>query len=248
MRRVLAPIVVVGLVSLLFGCSTSDQPTEPAPTTQPPSAADVLTNSLNGVRTMPVHTVDKTETTGGTVVVEGDSDLPAKAIQLTITTAQVVEVRLLVDDVYLKAPGTAKPWTHIDITKLAENSALRGALDAAADIGLLGGLVSAKDLGGGKYEGTADLRKAAEAAANQGNRDNLQRQADLAGAGAAAVPFQATVDDQGRLTLLTYAITSPKAGTTRHTVTFSDWGKPVTVAKPPAGDTAEATPAQYAQF
>ena len=116
---------------------------------------------------------------------------------------------------YCKPPSSVRP---LEDPSLSENL-LRTAAQVAWD-------------GTNKIKGTIDMTKSPTmnpaAAAAMGDK-------------APAVPFTATLDDQGRLLTMTVAVGDavPQAGITDMVVAYSAYGEPVTVDKP-AGKIVEA--------
>jgi hypothetical protein len=100
--------------------------------------------------------------------------------------------------------------------------------------------VDVQSTGDRKYTGTLDLTKATDA-------DIVDKKIvkDL-GEAAKSVPFEATLDDKGRLSSLKINVpagTKTKAQTWE--VTYSDYGTAPKVEKPPAAETMEAPQAVY---
>jgi hypothetical protein len=166
---------------------------------------------------------------------------------VTGNAPQPIEARVIGDTAYIKTASlnTSKPWTKVDLTKLRPSSSLRQSFDLRAQTGIIGGIVSAEEVGGGRYRGIADLQKAAQAAgANAGMRDSLESAATLA-TDPKAIPFEATVDAEGRLTALSYTIATKSLGDLVSDIKMSGFGEPVSVTAPAASETVEATDEMY---
>ena len=136
---------------------------------------------------------------------------------------------------------------RVEVGKLNANSSLRGSFDLSQHSGILGGVLQARktdeQADERTYEGTADLRKAMEAApaasrASMESTVRLARNAD-------AVPFKLTVDDRGRLLSLFYEIETAQ-GTIASRITMHGYGRDVAVDRPKPEQVKDATEEQYA--
>jgi hypothetical protein len=148
-------------------------------------------------------------------------------------------VRALGDDVYIQADGLpnvqAGKWLHIDAAKAAGTSFdVIPDGDAAGANRFLNTVADVKKDGTGSYSGTLDLTKVPA-----GGGVSI----DTLGDKAKAVPFTATVDDQGRLTSLTIDMSALNAQLGSLKTTYSDFGSPVTVEAPATSDVVEPDPA-----
>ncbi|MEH1098764.1 hypothetical protein [Micromonospora sp. CPCC 205561] len=249
MRR-LIPALVVALAVLVTGCGTDSggsTTNSPAPAT---SAADPVAvvrqgmdRSFSGTLTM-----DASVKAGPTSIkLRGKVDPAARALHVTGNAPEPVEARLIGDAAYIKSDSTDgdKPWMKIDLTKLRPGSSLRQSFDLKSQTGVVGGIVSAEQVGDGRYRGVTDLEKAAAAASDEGGmRAGIESSAKLA-KDPKAIPFEATVDADGRLTTLSYTIATKNVGDLVTEMRMSDFGKPVSVTAPPAGDTEEASKEAY---
>ena len=157
-------------------------------------------------------------------------------MSLKIGPSSSVDLRSIGQDAWLQATGVpgveAGKWLHIDGARLAGTSfdALPDG-DAAGAGKFVERMADVTSSGDGSYRGTIDLTKVAGSGGVS---------VDVLGGKGNAVPFTATVDDQGRLAKLTIDLSSidPQLGTM--TTTYSDFGAPVTVAQPPAAEVVEA--------
>lgn len=250
MRR-LIPVLSLAIVALVAGCGTdngesaswADPATSAAPADPVAAIKKAAERSLSGT-----VAIGATVKVGGTTIeLTGKADPAAKTLQVTGKAPEPIEARQIGDTIYLKMEGLpgGKPWAKIDVNKLRPTSSLRQSFDLQAQTGIIGGIVSAKEAGNGKYTGTADLTKAAEAAsANPGMRDGLESTAKLA-KDPKAVPFEATVDAEGRLTELSYTVATKELGDMSTKLKMSDFGEPVKVSAPSAGQVAEAPDELY---
>ena len=152
------------------------------------------------------------------------------------------EIRKVGDDVWvqLNGPvaqlnGTGDKWMHLDAKSMTPDSSLAviPGDDPGGVIAMTNAIVAAHKTRPNWYAGTLDL-----------TRTPKYSGAALAALGtdAAAVPFTARTDDQGRLTLLSVDLTSVVSGAGEMTARFSDFGTPVEVEAPAAADTTELPP------
>ncbi|MFG1775582.1 hypothetical protein ACGFIG_04020 [Micromonospora sp. NPDC049048] len=172
-------------------------------------------------------------------VINGDGmmDPAAKSGDMTLKMGAEGTFRILMlgDDVYLKVTGMEgmpKKWMHMDVTKLGKSAQLNMMPDG--DPGgaqqMVESVVDVEKTGPGTYSGVLDYTRT--------KPDDKAIQA--LGDKAKAVPFTARVDDQGRL--VEFAVDTQVLHESLGTMitTYSDFGTPVTVKKPAAGDTQEA--------
>ncbi|MGC5287381.1 hypothetical protein [Micromonospora sp. DT231] len=253
MRRLIPTLSIALAVALVGGCGTKSDDSAapgasaaPAPSKVEPVAAvkQGMDRSLAGTLSMQASVKAGNQS----ITLGGKMDPVAKAIQISGKAPEPIEVRLIGNTAYIKSESMEgeKPWMKIDLGKLKPTSTLRQSFDLKSQTGLVGGTVSAQEVGGGRYTGIADLNKAAEAASTEaGMREGLQSTAKLA-KDPTAVPFEATLDADGRLTALSYTIATKSLGDLVTEMKMSDFGKPVTVEAPPAGETEAAADEMYA--
>jgi hypothetical protein len=158
-----------------------------------------------------------------------------------------MEMRLVAKDLYLMLgkgvlPGVGGSWLHIDGARLPNGNqfGLRpGEKDPAGTAQLLQTATDVRRGATGVYTGTLDLSKVDQAKGSIA----LQALSQL-GEDAKRVPFQASVDGQGRLTEL--KLTLVLQGSSRDLVTrYSDFGTPVEVPTPATSAVTEAPDAVY---
>ncbi|SCL68517.1 hypothetical protein GA0070606_4806 [Micromonospora citrea] len=250
MRR-LIPALAAALAVLATGCGTGSDgsaASSPAPAT---SAADPIAvvrqgmdRSLSGTLTM-----DASVKAGPmSIELHGKVDPAARVLHITGNAPEPIEARLIGDAAYVKSDPSdgGKAWMKIDLTKLRPGSTLRQSFDFKSQTGVIGGIVSAEQVGEGRYRGITDLEKAAEAASTEsGMRDGIKASAKLA-KDPRAIPFEATVDADGRVTELSYTIATKSLGDLVTEMRMSGFGEPVSVAAPPAGETEDADDEAYA--
>ncbi|MEU8814354.1 hypothetical protein [Actinoplanes sp. NPDC048796] len=245
----------VGLATalVLAGCSnggttpTADATSAPASAgasasvgAADPAAVEALTKATSQLGT----TSFKITATSGTGFKLAGAIDPAKGVgtaelKASGTNADLNLKTLLIEkDLYLQVPGFTKAgtWTHVDVARLPEgaNVGLRpGEIDPVNTSNLLGSATDVHATGGNSYAGTLDLTKAAGlAGVSQVTVDNTQAQ---------NVPFTAGLDEQGRLSVLTIQI--PNAQPLE--VLYTDYGVPVTAARPAASEITEAPDSLY---
>jgi predicted small secreted protein len=250
MRR-LVPLLPLVIATLVAGCGTATGSGEPAASWAEPSAAadPVATVQEATDRSLSSSvTLNAAIKVGGTsFTLNGKADPATKTLQVSGKAPEPIEIRVIGDTVYLKMDSlsTGKAWTKIDVNKLRPTSSLRQSFDLQAQTGIVGGIVTAEDLGKGNYRGTADLEKAARSVAgNKGMVDGLRSTAKLA-KDPKAIPFEATVDAEGRLTTLSYSVATKELGNLTTDLKMSDFGKPVKVTAPAAGQVEEAPEELY---
>lgn len=147
-----------------------------------------------------------------------------------------IDVVTLDKDIYLKmtgAPSMPKKWMHVDAAKVKSGGTLdvMPEGDPAGASKMINTVVDVQRNGEHGFKGTLDLTKSPSA-----NATALKALGDKA----KTVPFTATVDDQGRLTDMTVQMSALQPGAGDLKTTYSDFGAPVSVAKPPASQTMEA--------
>ncbi|MEU8004547.1 hypothetical protein AB0B66_25595 [Catellatospora sp. NPDC049111] len=246
-RLGIAAVGLIAAAALVAGCQPASKaepgatPSAAAASTQAQaSAADALTAATGKLKTT---TAKITMTMGGAASMKatGSVDGPNKKVAMNMVIGAMgqnltMDTVQIGDEVWLKyagVPGLPKDWMHVDVTKLGPNSTVRKSLeDPSFSENLLRTAAQVSWDGTNKVKGTIDMTKSptmnAAAAAALGDK-------------ATAVPFTATLDDQGRLLTMTMAVGDavPQAGITDMVVTYSAYGEPVTVEKP-AGKIVEA--------
>jgi len=233
----------IGLfAALLSGCS-GDEKKPSAPVT--PSADSAALTALS-------HSADHLDTTSFAVdVVSGKSlnikarmDSPKQLGELVMNAAakeQTLKMvtRLIGSDVFVRIEGVQLPgvdarnWMKVDPSKISSGFQVGfapGQNDPGGSSRMIKAINTAEALPDGRYKGTIDLTKA-------GTGTGLSfSSADISGlgAGASAVPFLASLDQQGRLTSLQLdlpAVTNGKAAFID--VTYSAFGQAFKVDTPP---------------
>jgi hypothetical protein len=186
--------------------------------------------------------------------ITGAVDAPAKMLSQKATlTVETLKITFDVANVggqhYVKVAGipvkgvTATKWQRIDTSRLTSIHVLlmNPISDPTGAATAIRCVVSAEKTGPQAYKGVMDLTKG-------GDDLPTVNQAEVAEMGdkGKAVPFEAALDADGRLSTLKLSLPPYgdfDAGTV--TMTFSAFGEPVKVDAPPAGETVDAPPALY---
>lgn len=248
---------VAALASLglgLAGCGTATDTGAETPTTSAPAdPKQVLVASTEQIEKGNF----KFAITGGELSGEGQVHAPSRSAELTMTAKSAdfsmdlgyvfVEpdtwVKLKLDLGELgELPGAKKlnsdKWMHVDQSKvksLDDFSIDFDDIDPAGAEKILATADGVQKTAEGTYAGKVDLSKASDAGLVE--EDVVK----ALGAQANALPFEAKVDGEGRLTALKVDI--PAAGETKaHTiqVTYSDYGAASPAKKPAASEVIEA--------
>jgi hypothetical protein len=141
-------------------------------------------------------------------------------------------------------PELPKKWMRVDPAKIKDGGDVPVAYDNETDPGeagaVLRAIVDVRQTGAGKFAGTTDLTQ-------QGTADIVDdARLKALGEKARAVPFEATVDGQGRLTSTVVKV--PAAGqakAVRYAITYTGYGSTPTPKVPAAGDQQKATAKVY---
>lgn len=250
-RTLVLPLLAATM--LAAGCGTGDDGGGSTPeATKSQSPTEQLAASTKDLATRSHQYALAADHFGATIA--GSVDAPAKMLSqkatLTIETLKITfDVANVGGQHYVKVAGipvkgvTATKWQRIDTTKLTSIHVLlmneiQDPTGAAAAIRCV---VSAEKTGPQAYKGIMDLTKG-------GDGLPTVNQTDVAAMGdkGKAVPFEAALDADGRLSTLKLSLPAYSdldAGAV--TITFSAFGAPVKVDAPPAGETVDAPPALY---
>ncbi|MFI9643699.1 hypothetical protein ACIG87_27205 [Micromonospora sp. NPDC051925] len=160
---------------------------------------------------------------------------------LAVANGKVVIERLATGtDVYVKvtAPDRRVPvwdgrtWWHVGTAEAA--AAKRTGLDNTRLASTLGAATEVRATGERAYAGTLDLRNSTDVLGGGAG--------GVLGDRAAAVPFTATVDPQGRLVRYRIELSGEPGKTSALDLTYADFGLPVSASKPAAGLIGEDPP------
>lgn len=141
-------------------------------------------------------------------------------------------------------PRLPKKWMLVDPSRIEDTEDAPLSYDDETDPGeagaVLRAIVDVKETGAGTYEGTTDLTQQGEA--------GIVADATLEALGdrAKAVPFEATVDGQGRLTRTVVKIPAAgKAKSSRYEVVYDGYGSTEPPSEPAADEQQKAPKAAY---
>ncbi|MDI1462422.1 hypothetical protein QEZ54_15735 [Catellatospora sp. KI3] len=157
-------------------------------------------------------------------------EINAAGQKLTTETIQIG------DELWLRYVGLStlpKQWMHVKISQLKATSLIRKSLEDPSSMSeLLRSAFAVKKSGERGFEGTVDMTKSPTA--------TPQMVAAL-GDEAKAVPFRVTLDDQGRISVMTIDLSriGKTAGVTTMKAEFFGYGEPVQVQAPAPADVVE---------
>ncbi|UQU63697.1 hypothetical protein COUCH_32655 [Couchioplanes caeruleus] len=246
-------LLALGAVSM-GGCGVADTVEEAAPATP----EDTLMDALPDFSTGPFHFTVK----GGTQPMTGVLDAGRKSYRIDVSqkdpelgftlTMKFLVVRekswIKVDfkgtDGLTGLPKLPKKWLLVDPAEVKDTEDAPLSYDDETDPGeagaVLRAIVDVKQTGTGTYEGTTDLTKQGEAGIVEDS--TLKALGDRA----KAVPFEATVDAQGRLTRTVVEIPSAgKVKAARYEVVYDQYGSAGSPAEPAAAEQQKAPKAAY---
>ena len=162
-RLFTAAVLVTGLALTVTACSSS------APAAAPPTdAIQLVAKSADSINSLQSHQTMTTTTAVGDLTVEGDNDPATRTSSVTVSGPAVSEVRTIGNDAWVAVTDEAKPWAHLDVSKLPEGSSTRSTLDVKANYSILYGVTSATQTSPGTFECVADLNKAKAAMTSDG--------------------------------------------------------------------------------
>lgn len=244
------------LALALTGCAGTE-PTGRAKAQQPlqqQNAAVLLPQSLKKIQTESFRftstiTMDEVEITSsgafdmadGVGVVKMGMDAAGQDMKL--------EMRVLGDDMYLSGFAGTGRWIRLDLGKFPAGSMFGEVANPVGNADyLLAVSEDVKDLGDGRYRGTLDLKKYLDEHAGQDRARKLEDALGKLGPEALKTPFEATIDDQGRLTAMKLTMTfdaGDKKTTMVQEARYFDFGTKVEVTKPPADKVTDAPAGMY---
>jgi hypothetical protein len=253
----LAVVAAAGMATAACGTKSDDTGTStstPSPTPAAPkdvlvaSAAELgkqsFTFTIKDADATGQGTVDPTKKSGQ---IKADFSDATSGVKFTLDLIVVAQDSYLkLDFGALKVPGLPPKdkWQHLDRSKLKDPGDLDIDIGEKADpagaADIFNGIVSAQSAGDRRYTGTVDLTKATDA--DLVDEDIVKELGDAA----KAVPFEATVDDKGRLATLKIEIpASGKVKAQTWQVTYGAYGAAPTIEKPPAAQVQEAPQSLY---
>lgn len=252
-----AVVGVALLASLAFvaGCKGSGggDTTSPGGTTASSAPAKPAADELKDA-------VTKLSTTSSTFVMEtgpakinGASDPANKAVKMNVNASEgsqsvSIDIVAVGTDYYLKLSGLPIPgieagkYMHLDGTKVKSLAqfGVENLSDPTNTAQLAKQFDTVEKTGEGKYKGTMDISKSPGV-----DQDTLKNLGDKA----KAIPFEATVDSEGRLTSLSFTVPATSSTPALPSkVTYKDFGSATKVEKPAASEVVEAPASIYGMF
>ena len=191
-------------------------------------------------------TVKFKTTAAGGVAIDGSIDGRTKAADMKtdMGASGSMATRQVGTDLYVKAEGqmgsaiggAKDKWMHIDIATVPDSSPISVKnSDPSNTAKMLNYTTAVTKTGEHAFQGQLDMTKSSTA-----NSAQLK----ALGAKATKVPFTAQTDDQGRLTEFTIDLATIAPGAGKMTATYYDYGAPVDVKAPAAGEVVEM-PAKF---
>jgi LppX_LprAFG lipoprotein len=248
-----ASLAFVGACNKSSGGSGGTSSPSPSPSPSPSlSATEQLSASVKDFSTTPYKYKGTNPSIGAEVNGSADPTAGNVSQQAKVSMAgasATFDLLAVGGQFYAKLSGMPIPgvntskWLHIDPSKLKtiHNLLIAEVKDPTGVQAIMSSVVSAEKTGEGQFKGTLDLTKSGINIPGVDPAD-LTSLADKA----KSVPFEATVDKSGRLA--SYKVSIPATGSSAAadvTVSYSDFGTPVSVQQPPAADTVEAPAAAY---
>jgi hypothetical protein len=245
--RVLAVVAVIGL----SGCQPStEQASAPSASGSPAASvapADAAADLAAAAAKLGSDTVRVRFNLEGQMSLRGVVDPRAQNAQLSMDMGAVddnsrAEIRKVGDDVWVRLTGpvaelagTGGKWLHLDAASMTPASSLAviPGDDPAGALAMVKAITEAHRTAPDAYAGTIDLTRTP--------KYSRQTLAAL-GAKAAAVPFTARTDAQGRLIELSTDLSAVASGAGKAVTRFSDFGVAVDVLVPDAAETTELPP------
>lgn len=251
--------VVAALAFATAGCGLGAGEARPSPT--PKSPKDALLASVTELQKTPfTFTVKDASLTG-----EGAADPAATSgtFKIKVSDDELnftlnFEFLLIKENAWVKIDfgpaaeplglgAVQKKWLHVDKSKVkdADDLGLGGSADPAGSAEIFGAASAVEKVGDRQYRGTVDLTDAKAKDAGMVDEDIVTELGDQA----KAVPFEATVDEQGRLVSLKILVpASGKVKAQTWEVTYSGYGTALNLTAPPAAEVVEAPSTLYDIF
>ena len=249
-RRIIGAVAVFAAVAIAAaGCKSSDTArVQDGPAgAKPPAPVMVLTQSYKKIETESFKFTSTVTIDQMTVTSDGAYDLGRKVGLANMEVAgHKIQMRILDTDLYVEMMGR---WLHVDTTNLPAGNSFAGAGNPVGNADyLLAASDDVKQVGENTYRGTLDLHKYLDKYAKPAQKQQLEKMLQRLGPQAGKVPFEATVDDQGRLTTLKTTMKIERHGRTSTVVQkmrYFDFGTKVEVEKPPADKIQDAPAGLY---
>ncbi|MEU4371386.1 hypothetical protein [Micromonospora chersina] len=238
MTRRAAVAAISAVTVLLLGCSagarTGDEPAS-APTTGADAATTTTTTATellkSGTEFIDQMSFRSDVDIASQITTLAHTDIPHKRADSTLSAfGRVTEIRMIDDEVYLKTeldlPGVGQEWMKLDPARVPTDFAMSfapGRNDPGGSARLINAIVTAR-ADGPHITGTIDLTRV-----GAGNGINFRPGPDGFPDGVRSNPFSATLDADGRL--VSFSIPAAN-GMPNATLRYSDFGAPVSVARP----------------
>jgi hypothetical protein len=248
MRRLLLAPLTAAL--LLTGCG--DSATTSTDTLTPIQAIAQVGAKTSAAGTSKFAITTTVDAGGEDVTIGGEGafalDGTKGRLTLEIPGAGAVELRLVDGTAFLQVPQ-APGWYSVPFEKLAGSSlatstdptsSLDQLAEASSDVEEVG-TETVRGAETTRYSGTLDMEKAL-AAATGPQKAALEK--SLASLKETKVPFDAWIDEEGRMRKLTQQLTveqDGRTGTAEVTLEFFDFGTAVDVTAPPAAEVQDGT-------
>jgi hypothetical protein len=243
----------VASLAFVAGCQGTTSPSPGSSAASPTPTRPAIDELTAAATKLSASTYKYSVKSGGTAL-NGSADPAGRSAKIVLSqvdgqTRATADIVLIGTDYYARLTGLALPglnttkWYHLDGTKVKSLTAFGiGELtDPAGALQLVKQATTVEKVGDRSFKGTLDLNKAAA-----GIRDMDVKQL---GDKAKNIPFEATVDGEGRLATMTFTV--PASGSSQAIpvdIAFSDPGAKVDISKPPAADVTEAPGFVYSFF
>ncbi|MGH3661128.1 MAG: hypothetical protein ACRDTQ_04630 [Micromonosporaceae bacterium] len=186
-----------------------------------------------------------------TVSSTGAFDVAEKVGKTNVTMphGQALKVRMLGEDMYMSGFMGDDGWIAFDLDRFPAGNFFGAVANPVANAEyLLAAADDVKEVSDGRYKGSLDLKKYVKKHATPEEAKRLEDALRGLDRDDMLMPFEAVVDDQGRLTQLKTTLKLQileREMTIRHTSKFTDFGVAVDVKRPPASETRDASDDLY---
>lgn len=252
MRRTVAVAAVFAAGLLLAGCRGGTPSTHGSPTpsvSASPSPDFSRTDRIAARLTAAARKLDSTRFRfeGGSGIVRVDGSFDTAHDEGDVSGSFGVgsgEVRVIGPALYVKGLASPRRWLRLDADRLAAGNALTTVVSPTAITGYLAVIGSATSTAPRRYAGTLDVDRLTALAARS---DRYEALLALLGGDPTGATFEARTDAAGRLTELSITVPDPDSpASTTLSSRYYDFGTPVSVARPPAGQVTDAPEQLYA--
>jgi hypothetical protein len=244
LRRVSIVVVLAVCVSAVLGvagCAAVNPNASASPTETPLSAMDVIQAAVAASTSIPSHVTESQTLAESTLRIYADLGTGTDRIRYEWNQPnQPAFIAIGEDFFYRTDPAAAKPWLHLEKSKLSMDSHLP-ALIMSPGLALLHGVVEAQRVSALMYEGTIDLRKAYQDSPIRADRAYVDHVRGGASGATTGMKFTVTIEN-GRIILARYEL---KTITLDALITYSP---DMLVEAPPPDQIREALAADYKQW